>query len=331
MSGIIISGLKHSYPGGTVAVNNLELGVGERLVLYGPNGSGKTTMLRLLAGTLAGGPKVDTAYLPQRPIAFRGSAAWNLTLGLEETAHPKARRLAGELGVSHLLERSARRLSGGERQRLALARVLARPEPIVLLDEPVAALDVSDRASVAALVNKALGERSAIIVTHDREIAAALGDRIAVMVDGRIRQVGTPQEVFTQPADEIVAGALGIANVLGGEVMEIDGPLIGLKVGPVVVWGLGEGSEGASARAIFGAEAVTVYAGTSPNAGSARNTWEGTVEEVRPAGRLIEVLIDCGPRVAALVTPGSMEALGLAAGSKATVAVKATAVRVLSA
>ena len=331
MSGLIISGLSHTYPGGTVEIDRLELRQGERLVLSGPNGSGKTTTLRLLAGTLAGGPNIEAAYLPQRPIAFRGSAGWNLTLGLDEEAKRSALRLADELGVAHLLGRPARRLSGGERQRLALARVLARPEKIVFLDEPVAAVDISDRAAVASLVNGALGDKSAIIVTHDRDIAAAVGDRIAVMVEGRIRQVGTPEEVFSQPADELVAGALGIGNVLDGEVMEVDGPLVALKVGPLVVWGLGEGSAGANARAIFGAEAVTVYAGASHDGGSARNTWEGVVSEVRPTGRLIEVLIDCGPRVAALVTPGAMDALGLTTGSQATVAVKATAVRILPA
>jgi molybdopterin-binding protein len=197
----------------------------------------------------------------------------------------------------------------------------------MLLDEPLAAIGLADRGTVAAAIGRALEGRSAIIVTHDRQTAAALGDRVAVLIDGAIRQIGLPSEVFALPDDDAVAAALGIANVMTGEVMETDGALVALKVGPLVVWGIGDPQ--ASGRALFGAETVTLYAGDRPDSGSARNTWPGTVAEIRPEGYLVEVLVDCGPTVVALVTPGAVAGLNLRAGDAATVAVKATAVRIL--
>ncbi len=322
--------------GRPLRVPELEVADGERLVLYGPNGAGKSTLLRMLAGAPPPAAAeawhvAPAAYLPQRPYLFRGRARWNLGLGLDGAGARRATTLAGTLGVGELLDRPARALSGGERQRLALARVLARPERLVLLDEPFAPLDARDRMAVAGAVGAAIGDRAAVIVTHDHDEAALLGGRVAVMVAGAVRQVGPPGEVFALPVDDEVAAAVGIGNALRGEITTIDGGLVALAVGGLVVWGLGDGEPGQAGVALFGAEAVTVYAGARDDAGSARNAWSGTVAELRPAGRLVEVLVDVGARVAALVTPGSLDALALKPGSAVTVAVKATAVRVVAA
>ncbi len=321
--------------GRRLAVEALDVAAGERVVLYGPNGAGKSTLLRMLAGTVSPAPAARweapaAAYLPQRPYLFRGGAGWNLRLGLEPAAARRAEELAGRLGVGGLADRSARTLSGGERQRLALARVLARPEPLVLLDEPLAPLDARDRMAVARTVVDAIGDRAAVVVTHDHDEAAILGDRVAVMVGGAVRQVGTAGEVFALPADDEVAAVVGVGNAIGGVLGASDGGLAALRAGGLEIWGLGGGEKGGAGVALFGAEAVTVYAGARDDAGSARNAWPGRVAEVRPAGRLVEVLVDAGVRVAALVTPGSLEALGLEPGAAVTVAVKATAVRIVA-
>ncbi len=330
MSAITIEGLSHRLGGDReLMVDHLEVGIGERLVLFGPNGAGKSTLLRLIAGTLPGGPNVPSAYLPQRPVLFRGRAAWNLDLGLDEEQRDRARSLAAEFGVADLLERNARTLSGGERQRLALARALARSEPVVLLDEPLAPLDAQDRLAMARHIVAAIGERTAVIVTHDRDEAALLGQRIAVVVDGQILQVGDVNQVLSAPGDSRVAAAAGVGNVVRGEVIQIDGPLAALKAGPLVVWGVGPAPVGAPATALFGAETVTVFGGVAADAGSARNKWVGTVVEVRPVGRLVEMVVECGVRVAALLTPGSIEALQSVVGDEVTLAVKATAVGVV--
>lgn len=332
MSAVSIDRLSHQLADGTsVVVDDFRVETGERLVLFGPNGAGKTSLLRLLAGTIGSAPLFPAAYLPQRPVMFRGSGRWNLFLGLDEQGRRRATELASALGLdATLLDRPARRLSGGERQRLALARVLARPEAVLLLDEPLAPLDARDRQSVTGKIAEELQGRTAVIVTHDQRTAAALGDRMAVMVGGRIRQTGTPSEVFALPADDAVAEAVGVGNLLEGEVSEVAGHLVGLKSGPLVVWGIGAGAEGSNGRALFAAETVTVFGGHRADAGSARNTWNGTVEELRPSGALIEVLIDCGPRIAAVITPGSLGALDLEVGTPVTVAVKAAAVRILA-
>ena len=319
-----------SFPddGSAISVEGLSLQTGERLVVFGPNGAGKSTMLRLLAGTLTGGPAVEATYLPQNPYFFRGSAGFNMGLGLSAEQASRARSIAERLLVGDLLGYEASSLSGGEAQRVALARTLARPEPFVLLDEPLSAQDEQDRMRVAAAVIEEVGARTAVIVTHDREVAAVLADRMAVLIGGRLIQEGEVGEVFSLPATDEVAAAVGIGNVVDGVIGAADGSLVALEVGGITVWGLGEQGAGAKARAVFGAEAVTLFRGRDGSAGSARNRWVGTVTDVRELGRLVEVIIDAGVPIAALVTPGSQEVLQLHPGAGVTATVKAAAVRV---
>ena len=322
--------LRYPEDGSIVSVDHLSIEPGGRLVIFGPNGAGKSTLLRMLAGILPGRPPVDTAYLPQHSHMFRGSAGWNLGLGLDAEQTVWARTLADRFGLNpDVYLDPARALSGGERQRLSLARTLARPEPWVLLDEPLAALDVADRMTVAGALVDSLGGKGAIIVTHDREEAAVLGERLAVMVGGTILQEGPVAEVFSLPVDDRVARAVGVANVLDGVADGREGPLCSIRVGPLQVWGVGDLEAGTSGRVLFGAEAVTLFAGHEATSGSARNRWRGTVTILRETGRLIEVIVDAGSSIAALITPGSREALDLAPGAPVTLTVKATAVRVI--
>ena len=309
----------------------LDLDSTERLALFGPNGAGKTTALRLLAGTL--GASLDlppSAYLPQRPYMFRGTAAHNLTLGLDGEERSHAFELAERLGLAPNLADEGTGLSGGERQRVALARALASSARVVLLDEPLSAIDVQHRESVIAVIGSSLSGRAAVIVTHDREVVASLADRVAVMIGGTIRQLGPVDEVFTLPADDEVAMAVGLGNVLSGSVVGTDDPLVEVDVGGVGIWGYGRQELGTSVKVLFGAETVTVQTGAGAPT-SARNVWFGEVEAIRPVGRLVELVVDVGPRVVALITPGSLESLDLAPGSRVGLALKATAVHVVSA
>lgn len=299
---------------------------GVRLVVFGPNGAGKTTLLRRLAGIGETGERPGVAYLPQRPYMFRGTGRHNLHLGLAASERSTADALAGELGVAGVLGRPARQLSGGEVQRLALARVLASEQPVVLLDEPLAALDVKDRQHTAEVIARAVAERASVVVTHDRATVATLADTVAVMIDGEIRQRGPVEEVFSLPSDDLVAAAVGIGNALAGVVTQHDGPLVAVSVGGVQMWALGDHDRGSDVRLLFGAEAVTVFTG-GQSGSSARNRWHGTVDTLRPVGRLVEVLVDIGVEVAALLTPGSIDALELAVGSEVDLSVKATAIR----
>lgn len=321
--------MKLTYPAdGSRLDCELEFEPGTRTVVFGPNGAGKSTLVRLLAGTI-GETGIDASYLPQTPYHFRGTVGWNLGLGLDAEQAARARQLAEQLGVGNLT--GATEVSGGERQRLALARVLARSEPWVLLDEPLAALDAQDRLMVARVIVDAIGDRGAIIVTHDQDAAAILGQRMVVLIDGHVHQDGNVPDVFAQPADESVAAAVGVANIIDGTVAVLDGPLVSVSSAGTSMWGVGAHQIGDTVRAMFGAETVTLYGGAEPTGGSARNSFMGTVTDIRSVGRLVEVVLDCGIPIIAMVTPGSLESLKLAVGETATAEVKATAVRIVPA
>jgi molybdopterin-binding protein len=312
--------------GSVVDVEGLILEPGRVTVLYGPNGAGKTTLLRRLAG-IGAEPLLDCHYLPQQPYLFRGTAGWNLGLGLGPEATAWAAQLASRLGVDHLLASAAHTLSGGERQRLALARALAHGEEWLLLDEPLSAVDRTDRDRVLAEVAAALEGRSAVVVTHDLDVGVALADRLAVISSGRLLQQGPLTEVLTGPADAEVARVLGVRNVIDGTATPNEGLTV-VKSAAVEV--VGRGDVEGHARALFGAEAVAVTMGTVGD-GSPRNRWQGMVTEVRRLASLVEVVVDVGQPVVALVTPGAAEELGIGPGSVVTLSVKATSVVVVPA
>ncbi|MDE0188053.1 MAG: ATP-binding cassette domain-containing protein [bacterium] len=310
-------------------VEGLELTEGRRTVVFGPNGAGKTTLLRLLGGTLPGGPDWECAYLPQTPHLFRGGTGWNLGLGLDARQSARAAELAARLGMGDRLSEPAALLSGGERQRIALSRVLARREPWVLLDEPLAPIDAEDRAAVAKLIAEGVGERGAVIVTHDLETAAALGTHMAVLVDGRLRQQGPLGEVLSHPSDSRVAGVVGVSNLWEGIGVARSGGFAMAEVGSVQVWGVGNIETGTRCRVLFRGESVAML-GAGEGSGSVRNRWAGRVAEVRQGGRWVELEVDVGGvEVTAVITPGAMDEMGLEIGSKVVTGVKASAVRLL--
>lgn len=325
-----LSDLRYPADGSVVSVHRLHVAAGERLVVFGPNGAGKTSLLRILAGTLPGGPHLETAYLPQRPHLFRGPAGRTLHLGLDQAGRARADELADHLGVTRLLDADGRSLSGGERQRVVLARTLAAPEPIVLLDEPLAPLDVRDRGTAIRTISGALHARTAVIVSHDLDSVATLGGTVAVMIGGEIRQTGSLARLLSEPLDDEVAEVVGIGNAIGGVVRDVAGSLVTVGADGLDISGIGDHQPGEEVKALFGAEAVSVFPGEAPP-GSPRNAWPGTIVAVREVGRLIEVVVDCGLPIVALITPGARDALGAAVGVSVGVEVKATAVRVVSA
>lgn len=312
-----------------VDIDELVVEAGERIVLFGPNGSGKTTALRLMAGTIGDRGSERVAYLPQRPYFFRGSARSNLELGLQDVERERAAELAAQFGVSDRLAVAARSLSGGERMRIALARTLASNAEIVLLDEPLAPLDHRDREQTAAAIAAALHGRSAVIVSHDRASAAILGDSVAVVVDGLIRQRGPIAEVFTTPLDDVVASVVGISNVLSGVAIGGDGALVEVEWQGRTIVAAGSQTSRENVRILFGGEAVAVHR-DRPDGASPRNVIEGTIRHIRPVGRLLEIVVDCGDLVAALITPGSFETLDLHQGSEVFLSIKAVAMTAVS-
>ncbi len=312
-----------------VDIPELSVQLGERLIVFGPNGAGKTTLLRMISAVEGEGGTPYASYLPQRPYLFRGTCRANLHLGLDTEARTRAEDLAVRLGVGDRLDDQARTLSGGERMRLSMARTLAVDTALVLLDEPLAPLDLRDREAVAAVIADALAGRSAIIVTHDRDTAAMLGDRMAVMIDGKIQQIGEVAEVFATPSNDTVAAIVGVSNVIDGKVIARRGALVEVEWGDHRFFALGDHPAGTTVKVLFGGEAVGVHKEPMGES-SPRNLFPGVVTEIRETGRLAEIVIDCGSTVVALITPGSLDALALTPGSDVHVSVKATAARAVA-
>ena len=241
---LTLDGVTHSY-GEAVAVDNvtLEVAGGELVALLGPSGCGKTTLLRIVAGfieqsngkVVIGDRSVDTLPPSRREIGivFQNYAlfphmtvAQNIAYGLAargESRPVQADRVAEMLAIVQLeamADRKPRQLSGGQQQRVALARALAIRPRILLLDEPFAALDKNLRLDMQIEIKRLQRQfaLTAIIVTHDQDEAMAIADRIAVMNHGRIEQVGTPTQIYDEPASLFVNGFIGSSNLLDGTV-----------------------------------------------------------------------------------------------------------------
>ncbi len=224
-----------------LAVDFLEVADGETVAVLGPNGAGKSTLLRALARLepaatggevlLDGEPVAPTqlraavAAVLQRPVLQRASVLDNAAAGLRLRGmrRARARRLArpwlDALGIAHLADRHARTLSGGEAQRVAIARALAVRSRVLLLDEPFTGLDATTRADLIADLRTALDQSTAavLLVTHDRDEAAALAHRTALLLRGRIRQLGATADVLDSPADLECARLLGYTTHLPPE------------------------------------------------------------------------------------------------------------------
>jgi putative spermidine/putrescine transport system ATP-binding protein len=235
---------KHFGP--TVAVKDvtLDVGDGEFVVLLGPSGCGKTTTLRMIAGFVAptggrvrlGGQEVTTLppWKRNAGMVFQSYAlfphltvAENVAFGLEmrKVGEEEKRQRVSEalrmVRLEGLAERLPRQLSGGQQQRVALARALAIRPDVLLLDEPLSNLDAKLRETVRVEIRELQRQLgiTTVMVTHDQEEALIMADRLVVMSDGEVRQVGTQRELYERPADRFVAGFVGRSNIISGRML----------------------------------------------------------------------------------------------------------------
>ena len=334
-------------PGHTVDVA-LAAEPGDVIAVIGPNGAGKSTLVRALAGLVpldAGhvrlgetgwegdGTRMETrrrsiGMVFQDGLLFPHlTALGNAAFGPRSRGRSRreAERLARQwldrLGVGELAHRRPAELSGGQAQRVAIARALAGEPRLLLLDEPLSALDVGVAMTLRGELTRHLSafDGIAVLVTHDAIDALTLANRVLVIDDGAVAQEGVPAEVAAQPRTAHVARLVGL-NVLAGtsagttvrtpdglrlvSATEVDGPV----------------------NACFSPAAVTLT--TAAPSGSARNRWEGTVTSAVPHGPAVRVHLDIGSGLFADVTPQSAAALGVAPGARVWASVKATEISV---
>jgi multiple sugar transport system ATP-binding protein len=255
MAAIQFDGVSKTYPDGTRAVESLDLEIreGELMVLVGPSGCGKTTALRMVAGleeisggeVRIGGRVVNDISPKDRDIAmvFQNYAlyphmtvAQNLAFGLKlrhvdrREVDRRVAEAATTLGLEGYLDRKPRALSGGQRQRVAMGRAIVREPQAFLMDEPLSNLDAKLRVQVRADISKLQRDLgvTTIYVTHDQVEAMTMGDRIAVMSDGTLQQVDTPERVYAKPANRFVAGFIGspAMNMVDATLTRLNGELI---------------------------------------------------------------------------------------------------------
>ena len=355
---LIASFLRQHAPAVSIRADfELDAGDNRVMVLFGPSGSGKTTVLRCLAGLdrpqegfIRFGEEVwfDAAAGINRPPQKRRLAyvsqdyglfphltvEQNIGFGMDTPALHARDRVETILRTVHLegmAERFPAQLSGGERQRVALARALARNPRLILLDEPLAALDLPLRDPMRQELRQFLRsiDVPSVVVTHDRVDALTLGDRMAVLSGGYIRQVGPVHEVFSRPIDLAVAVSVGVETVVPGEIVHSSDGLVTVRVGASQIQ---VAQASIAARSVFvciRAEDVTLE--TSPRTEvSARNQLTGRVTSIQPEGGVVRVAVDCGFSLSALITRPACAELSLAENSVVTAVVKATAVHLIA-
>ena len=337
-------------------VPSLQVNSNEVFVIIGPNGSGKTTLLLCLALLLkptAGRVLYDgrdvqtssalrlrreTAAVFQDPFLLNRTVRDNVNLGLRlrgvkrSDISIRADRWLERFGVAHLANRQARTLSGGEAKRVSLARAFALQPRILFLDEPFNALDTPTRQGLLEDFERVLRETrmTTVMVTHDHNEALALADSLAVLINGRLHQIGKPEEVFSSPVDEEVAGFVEAGNILQGTVSAQNNGVASVTIcGREVqaVSGLGQGTKVA---VYLHYEDVTLTLNVPATAlSSARNQLRGTITRVFPLGPQLKVTLDCGCTLSSLITRHSWDDLGLEVGKEVVASFKASSVRLI--
>jgi molybdate/tungstate transport system ATP-binding protein len=301
------------------------------LVVLGPSGAGKTMLLETIAGlrpqqggriSLAG---TDITGLPPERrrigLVFQDAALFphltvtdNISFGprASRTASPDGtRRLLRQLGITHLADRAPRSLSGGERQRVALARALAIQPGLLLLDEPLSALDQPTREDMRALLQRLLAELEipAAHVTHDRDEALSLGDDLAIIAGGQLRQTGPTAQVAAEPADPHVARLLGWTELGHGTAA---GDTV--RIGHLVLRGNSAANLSGPVQAFYRPEDIEVSPATAePSPGAA---FTARVEQIVPTRPLARISLGPEPQITALILHRDLRRLHLAPGEQ---------------
>jgi molybdopterin-binding protein len=332
----------------------------EVLAVIGPNGSGKSTLLLALSQLLQpsagqvlfnGSPLRPQHSLDYRrriglvlqdPLLLDTTVFANVAAGLrfrgmrKQEIRPRVEQWLDKLGIGALQRRPAKSLSGGEAQRTSLARAFALQPEVLLLDEPFSALDAPSRARLLEDFQALVAETAVtcVFVTHDLDEALLLGDRIAVLIDGKLRQVDTPDVIFNAPADAEVAAFSGVETIIPGQVVSTQDSLLTIQAGAFTLTAVGNAALGHQVLACLRPEDVTLFMKDDNlpgeiQAGAGENHLQGMVTGITPQGPLVRVVIDCGLAVVALITRSAAQEMDLAPGKEVQVGFKANAVHLI--
>ena len=329
---------------------DLSVASGEFFVILGPSGAGKTVLLDLIAGFIY--PKrgrivlgdVDVTYLPteRRHIGYmfqnyalfpNMSVYKNIEFGLAYTKLQNRVQRTEEImelvGIKNLRDRTPTTLSGGEKQRVALARSLIVEPQVLLLDEPLSALDPRSRDVIREELRDVIDQFgiTALFVTHDQMDARLLADRVGIMYDGKLIQTGSVHQVYDKPENKEVAAFVGMENLIEGKVVAQEGGIVTVVVGDTTIEAVANYEK--DERVTLGIRPENVTLMLEPIATSARNTLRGTVSQILNLGPLNKVIIDCGFPLTSYITNLSIERLHLKEGVEVTASFKASGVNVM--
>jgi len=334
---------------------NLRVERGEVFALIGPTGAGKTTLLRLIdlidmptSGRIsfdgvdaAASAKVRLkmrrrmACVLQKPIVFNLSVYDNVAYGLRwrgldrSSVYKKVSRILEMMDLSACKSRNARTLSGGEVQRVAIARAIAIEPEVLLLDEPTANLDPVSASRIEELLTDIIKRyvTTVIMATHDMAQGQRLADRVGVLMNGQILQIGNSRDVFTSPNNREVAEFVGTENIIDGVVVSSEEKVVVIGVRNKFIEAISDYAIGEKVSACIRPENITLA--LTKVSSSARNSFDGVVTWTVAMGPLSRVEIDCGFPLVALITKKSAEELGLARGKQIYATFKATGVHII--
>lgn len=354
----LVARFQKRYEQGPVIDAHLELPSHQfsTTVLFGPSGCGKTTILRSLAGlerpesgviTFDDDVWLDTergiCRAPQeRGIGFcfqeyalfpHLTVGQNVGYGLRGQGPDRQRvvsQMLDHMQLDGLAERYPQQISGGQQQRVALARVLVRKPSLLLLDEPLSAIDSTLRDELRTTLRQQLSEFGipVVLVTHDRQEAMALADQLVVLIAGQIEQSGPVEEVFSRPRNSTVARIVGIETVLIGEILSVTDGLATVNVCGTRLIAVAPAEGQRRVHVGIRGEDVILQSG-EPRIESSRNHLKGIIRWITPEGPLLRVGIDCGFELTSLVTRPACEELRLRVGDPIVASIKASAVHLM--
>lgn len=334
---------------------NLRIDRGEVFAMIGPTGAGKTTLLRIIdlldksgkGVLLYDGTDVTSsdkfrlesrrraAFVLQKPVVFNTSVYDNIAYGLKwrsidkHQARNKINEMLDITGLTEYKKRNARTLSGGEMQRVAIARAVATDPELLLLDEPTANLDPVSAVKIEDILAEIIRKKAitVIMATHDMAQGQKLADRIGVLVNGEIVQIGRSNDIFFNPTNREVAEFVGMENIIDGVVKSNEGEMTTIDVNGTVIEAVTDYSPDEEVSVCIRPEDVTVALARLSS--SARNSLAGKITWRVLSGPLCRVEIDCGFPLVALVTKRSAEEMGLVKGTQVYATFKAVSIHVI--